>query len=163
MHHLFFSPCLLSFLFHNNIKFLHDFIIQFLPELPCHRVSDILIDILSIIIQPTGLVIRHGNKYIAFLGDADTDSGHFKYIIQDDGCICLKAALLFLHGGYVHFDAHAACIDCVSCIIIFLHICLFLRCSVYGCFALIFLFFSTFRLKVFFICFSGFLNISGFP
>lgn len=59
--------CLLYFLLHCGVKFLHYLIIQFLPELPCYRIGNILIYVLSSIVQPPCLVVRHGNKDIAFL------------------------------------------------------------------------------------------------
>lgn len=53
------TTLILFLLLHSSMKLLHNLIIQFLPELPCHRVCDILIDILPGIIQPTGLIVGH--------------------------------------------------------------------------------------------------------
>ncbi len=71
------------------MEFLHNFIIKFLSELPCYRVGNILINIFPGIVKLSGLVIRHGNKDVTLLGDADTDSGHFEYIVKENGSVCL--------------------------------------------------------------------------
>ena len=106
----------LQFFLHNCLIFLHNLIIQSLSELLCYRISNILIDIFSIIIKTSCLVIWHRDKDVSFLGDADSDSGHFEYIVEGDGCVSLYAALLILHGSYGYFDIHISCIDCICCI-----------------------------------------------